>query len=247
MKKISLFCLLLVYFSSMAFAAMEDTWNGLLDKYAYEGEKNRVKLILVDYQGLKTDPMWRKLLQEVKNAPQPATGNAEIAFWINIYNIGAVKMIVDNYPLKSIRDKSGLFNPVWGQPIITARGKRYSLGYIEHEILRKIGEPRIHFAIVCASVSCPDLRQSAFNSASLSYQLDEQAMNFLHNKKKGFFIDKEKRKIYISSIFKWFQDDFGDVRSFLAKYLPEYEKELLDKTYEIEYLHYDWALNGLFD
>lgn len=251
MKKIFVPILLITCFPLNAVAGYEDTWDSLLKKYTSQGEKNGTALTLVDYKNIRNDKNWLALINELKGAISPVTlfraggseKNRALAFWINIYNIGAVKMMTDNYPLKSIKDKSKLFNAVWDQKIITVSSTEYSLGYIEHEILRKMGQPLIHVAIVCASVSCPDLLRESYQANKLDDQLNAQMKRFLGNKQKGFRLDKEKKNIYISLIFKWFEDDFGNIRKYIAQYLSRYKNELLDKKYNIKYLDYDWHSN----
>lgn len=257
MKKVAIGFLIAMILTVGAFAGIEDTWDTLLKKHTVVGVKNKVKLTLIDYKGIKADPKWPKLLAELGKAipfaevdaittatPIP-TKNKELAFWINAYNIGAVKMMVDNYPLKSIKDKSGWFGSVWDQKIVTVNDTVYSLGHIEHQILRKMHEPQVHAAIVCASVSCPDLRQEAFRSATMYKQFHSQWANFLNNPDKGFRIDKQKKILYLSAIFKWFEGDFDNVRKFVAYYLPDNKKEIMDEKYQIRYLDYDWTSNEI--
>ena len=254
MKK-NLFLFLLLNIVVFSFASIEEDWDSLLKKYTSIGKKNNVELTLVDYAGIKTDPKWTALLRElsrttsldkvdaITTATPIPTKNKELSFWINAYNIGAVKIMIDNYPLKSIKDKSNWFSSVWDQEIVTVNGAVYSLGYIEHQILRKMHEPQIHVAIVCASVSCLDLRQEAFHSATLYKQFNSQWSNFLNNSNKGLRVDKQKKIIYLSAIFKWFENDFKEVRPFVAKYVPKYEKQIMSADYQIQYLNYEWASN----
>ena len=126
-------------------------------------------------------------------------------------------------------------------------GKMRTLNEIEHEILRKMDEPRIHVAIVCASVSCPDLRSEAYTVDKLDSQLDDQLRLFLVNTEKGLRVDTKKGRIYLSSIFKWFKEDFeskGGVRKYLAPYAPESTKAALkNNKLSVYYLDYDWDLN----
>ena len=124
-------------------------------------------------------------------------------------------------------------------------GKELTLNEIEHEILWKIDEPRIHVAIVCASVSCPDLRKEAYVTNQLDSQLNNQMRSFLANRNKGLRI--ENGKLYLSSIFKWFKDDFksrGGVLSFIRPYVDEKEREAIASSQlKIAYMNYDWGLN----
>ena len=124
-------------------------------------------------------------------------------------------------------------------------GKETTLHVIEHEILRKMGDPRIHAAIVCASVSCPDLRQEAFTAENLDVQLDDQLKQFLANPGKGLKIDRVDKRISLSRIFDWFEEDFepkGGVLKFIARYVPEKDREWIAKG-SVSYLDYNWDLN----
>ena len=176
------------------------------------------------------------------------TQKEKLTFWINAYNVMAAKMVLDNYPLKSIKDAGSLFTAVWKKEVGVVAGKTRTLNEIEHEILRKMGDPRIHAAIVCASVSCPDLRGEAYTVEKLDSQLDDQLTLFLANSKKGLHIDK-KGYLYMSSIFKWFKEDFdakGGVRNYLAPYAPEGAmSSIKDTKLTVYYLDYDWELNDL--
>lgn len=123
--------------------------------------------------------------QNIKQFPVKNLSSREkkLAFYINSYNILALKMVVDHWPLKSIKDIGSLFRPVWGKVAGTISGKLVSLDDIENDIIRPMGEPRIHLAIVCASVSCPDLRTEPYTAKKLDSQLDEQVRLFLNNNK----------------------------------------------------------------
>ncbi|RMD99900.1 MAG: DUF547 domain-containing protein, partial [Deltaproteobacteria bacterium] len=192
----------------------------------------------------------------------------QIAFWINVYNARTLQVILDHYPIErrgllgrlfpanSIRQIPG----VWDKLRFPVLGKEYTLNDIEHEILRKrFGEPKIHFALVCASIGCPPLRPEAYVGERLDEQLDDQIRKFLADTTK-FRI--EGKRVYLSQIFKWFGEDFlpayGDtehfpnlskeeraVLNFLSRYLPEEERQRLEaaRKIEIEYLDYDWRLN----
>ena len=157
-------------------------------------------------------------------------------------------MVTDHFPIESIKDLGSFFSPVWDKPAGNVAGKERTLNEIEHEILRKMDEPRIHVAIVCASVSCPDLRLEAFKVNSLNEQLDEQMKVFLKSSEKGMKIDNERNRVYLSSIFKWFEDDFksrGGVLKFIANYVsPDVEKKLTRSGIKIYYLEYNWAINS---
>ncbi|MGB6127996.1 MAG: DUF547 domain-containing protein, partial [Psychrilyobacter sp.] len=211
-----------------------DTWDELLQKYTSIGKKDGITLVVVDYRGLKQDVKFEKLLEEVRKVDiKKIKGDELKAFWINVYNIGAVKMIVDNYPIDGIKDAGSLFKSVWSKDIIEIDDKLYSLGEIENSILRKSGDELIHFAIVCASISCPDLKRTAYRVESLDRELLEQKLKFLDQKNKG--MDSVENVIYLSKIFKWYKDDFGDIRKYLD----------ISQDKKIKYFDYNWKLNEM--
>ena len=231
MKKI-----LIMFFivTSLAMGDYLDTWDELLQKYTSIGTKDGINLVVVDYRGLKQDIKFEKLLEEVRKVEiKKIEGDELKAFWINTYNIGAVKTIVDNYPIEGIKDAGSLFKSVWSREIIEVGDKVYSLGEIENEILRKSGDELIHFAIVCASVSCPDLKRTAYRGGDLERQLLEQKLKFLDEKNKGVYTVGDT--IYISKIFKWYKSDFGNIRKYLD----------ISEDKKIKYLDYNWELNEM--
>ncbi|MDH5219188.1 MAG: DUF547 domain-containing protein [Gammaproteobacteria bacterium] len=225
--------------------ADEPDWkilNALLKENVSSGKRNGVELNLLDYRRLQRDARFDTVIDQVQKFPlaRLQAEKERLAFYINAYNVFAIKMVLDHWPLESIKDAGSLFNPVWKKPIGFIDGKRVSLHEIEHEILRKMAEPRIHMAIVCASVSCPDLRNEAYTAVKLDQQLDEQSAQFLNNAKKGLRLEGDE--ILVSKIFDWFEKDFekmGGVKSFISRYRKDIPIELsVDAD-----LPYDWSLN----
>lgn len=251
-KKIVASAVLVIFIWSSPAAAFDfNLWDGLLTKYVSEKASGGVMFHSVDYPAMKSDPDWSRLISDLKKfSPESLkTREQKLAFWINLYNIFAVKMVQDHFPVKSIKDAGSFFSPVWGKTVGVVGEKEISLDEIEHKILRKMGEPRIHTAIVCASVSCPDLRIKAYSAPNLEAQLDDQLRRFLENTGKGLRIDSQENRIYISSIFKWFSEDFepkGGAVQFIIPYAPEQDRKYLkDQKDKIFYLDYDWGLNFL--
>ena len=195
------------------------------------------------------DPAFRQVVEGLKHVSLDKLPSKEekLSCWINVYNILAVKMVADNYPVESIKDVGNLFRPVWKRPAGVVAGKMRTLNEIEHEILREMGEPRIHVAIVCASVSCPDLRAEAFTPDRLDTQLDEQMKAFLVNPGKGLRYDAKKNRVYISAIFDWFEGDFkaqGGVIGYISRYLePAVATKI--KGAKLSYLKYNWNVNDI--
>ena len=225
--------------------AAEPDWSSyaLALKNVSSGTKNNVKLALVDYQTLKENGKLEAAYQQLSSFPVKNLNSKKekLAFYINAYNILALKTVIDHWPLDSIKDVGSLLSPVWGKPAGSIDGKTVSLDDIENKILRPMGEPRIHFAIVCASVSCPDLRDTPYTASKLNAQLDEQVQKFLGNADKGLRVGNES--IQISRIFDWFGKDFkpaGGVEAFIRRYrsdLPELPLK--------EDINYDWNVNGI--
>jgi len=238
-------------FCNVSFAGSFDFsgWDALLKKHVKTTTIDGVDLHSVAYKSLKGDPEFKKVIEELKTASLDdlKTKDEKLSFWINTYNVLAVKVVVDHYPVKSIKDIGSLFKSVWKRKAGVVAGKERTLNEVEHEILRKMGDPRIHVAIVCASVSCPDLRKEAFTADRLNEQLDDQVKLFLENTGKGMRIDEKKKKVYVSSIFKWFDEDFesqGGVTGFISQYVsPSRQKSLKEYGGKLKYLDYNWDLN----
>ena len=225
-------------------------WEVLIKKHVSPKTVDGILINAVDYKNLKNELGFNKLLARLNSVRMDSLKSREekLVFWINTYNILAAKMVTDHFPIESIKDLGSFFTKVWDKPAGNVAGKERTLNEIEHEILRKMDEPRIHVAIVCASVSCPDLRLEAFKVNSLNEQLDDQMKVFLKSSEKGMKIDNERNRVYLSSIFKWFEDDFksrGGVLKFIANYVsPDVEKKLTRSGIKIYYLEYNWAINS---
>ncbi|CAI2717688.1 DUF547 domain-containing protein [Nitrospina watsonii] len=242
---------LLLLWTPAAWAFDYSAWEALLKQHVKPTTLDGVRLNALPYKTLKTDPAFSKVVKQFEDF-SPAdlkTRNEKLAFWINAYNVFAVKMVLDHYPVDSIKDAGSLFESVWKKRVGTVGGQPITLDEIEHGILRKMGEPRIHMAIVCASVSCPDIREEAYWPDRLEAQLAAQSQHFLMNPGKGLRVDKERKTVYLSSIFDWFKEDFaskGGVRAFLAPYAPERNRAALQNSdYGIAYMDYNWDLNTL--
>ena len=225
-------------------------WGVLLKKYVRPNKIDGVLFNAVDYSELRLDGSFSKLVNNLTlYSPQNLKSHdGKLAFWINVYNVFAVKIVADNYPVQSIKDVGGLFKSVWKLEAGIVGGKRYSLNEIEHQILRKMEEPRIHAAIVCASISCPDLSKDVFDSKNINKQLDSTMRSFLANSGKGMKVDAHGKRIFLSLIFDWFEEDFkisGGVLKFLEPYIPlNYQQVLKSRSPSISYLSYNWSLNG---
>ena len=224
----------------------------VLNRYVIDG--------LVDYKNLVNDRQFDRYLAQLSNTdPDKLNRNEKLAFWINAYNAFTLQVIRDNYPIKSINElHTGgriiahiIGKTVWDKEFITINNKKYSLNEIEHEILRKMNEPRIHFAIVCASISCPVLRNEAFEAETIEQQLQEEAIRFLNDDERNDF-DVSKRTAYLSKIFDWFDDDFGknkkEVLLYVSGFLPDnIKQDIANNTdkWKVSYKDYNWNLNEI--
>ena len=232
-------------------AADDDAYARLLKAHVKPGEVSDVKVALVDYRAVRADPDYARALDALAGSrPEDLTTATErLAFWINAYNLAAIKAVLDQYPAKSIRDGGSVLLSIWKRKVVTVGGLPRSLSDIEHGILRKtFREPRVHFAIVCASLSCPDLLAEPYDPARLDVQLDQQAAAFLSNTTKGLQPGSDGKTARASSIFRWFAGDFGasgGVAAFIrGKSSPEVAARLGGLTDAgLSYFDYDWTLN----
>ncbi len=229
-----------------------ELFSGVLGDHVEKG--------LVDYPGLCGDKRLEAYLGQLEGTDPSALSRDEaMAFWINAYNAFTLELICGNYPLKSINELhtgglilgSILKKTAWDRGFIEINGRDYSLGQIEHKILRpRFDDPRIHFAIVCAARSCPPLRSEAYEAGALDRQLDDQGRLFLAERSDLNDYDLDKKIAYLSPIFSWFKKDFGEDRTdrllFLADYMPPEAARSVraaPEEWTIRYKTYDWSLN----
>jgi len=200
----------------------------------------------VNYQGFIDDKKkFHRYLCELEQSPPQDdwTKDEELAYWINVYNAFTVELIIKNYPLKTIKDLGGSIykvNTAWDIKFIHIGDEVYDLNNIEHGIIRSdFSEPRIHFAVNCASVSCPKLRNEAYVGSRLDEQLTDQVRDFLANETKNIVGSENAR---LSKIFKWFSGDFTKNMS-LVEFINQYSEVKLTEDTNLEYLDYNWNLN----
>ena len=206
-------------------------WDVLLQKYVDNAGN-------VDYGAFNNSKAELSAYLEVlaNNDPQSDwSKNEKLAYYINLYNAATVKLILDNYPTKSIKD----IKKPWGKDIVKIGEDLVSLGYIEHKVLRKMNEPRIHFAINCASYSCPKLVNKAFTAAGMEQQLEAATKDFVNDTTRNQFTPEEAK---LSEIFKWYKGDFTD-KGTLKEYINTYLTTPMTANTKIKYLKYNWNLN----
>jgi len=240
----ALFCFLIMGLTAEALVAQgvdHSLYAGLLKKYVKDG--------VVNYQGFKNEEsvldQYLKVLEKVDS--KVLSRSEQFAFYINAYNGWTIKLILSEYPgVKSIKELGSLFKSPWKKKISRIDGQIITLDDIEHNILRpRFKDPRVHFAVNCASKSCPPLRSEPYHGYDLDRQLNEMTMAFINDFENNRL---EDHTLYVSSIFKWFAKDFNkDIIGFFFKYAKEDLKEQLEAgkgKIKVEYLDYDWSLNG---
>jgi len=204
----------------------------------------------VDYVGLKANVSELDMyLKSLGVAPLDAMGRDEkLALLINAYNAGTLKLILDHQPISSIQDIPE--QERWDAVRWNIGGNLWSLNQIEHEQIRpKFVEPRIHFALVCAALSCPPLRTEAFTATRLEEQLQEQSQ-YVHTHATWFQFDRDASPASLTKLYRWYGDDFtqiaGSPLEFASRYSPTLKQTLADGvTPRIEWLPYEWDLNSI--
>ena len=202
---------------------------------------------MINYKGIRENPYsfseYFDFIENISPRSHPSSFKSkadEMAYWINAYNALTVKIMMENPEANSILDMSSFL--IFKKRFVVG-GENMSLNRIEHKILRKgFKDPRIHFAINCASLSCPPLGNRIFLGDTLEQQLDEKTRNFIANTI-NVRIDHNEKIIYLNKIFKWFAKDFNNVRLFISQYLSDKESYSIIKDYKIKYFDYDWNLN----
>lgn len=239
--------LLMTFTQADVFSEWTNLYNSVLKEHVKTGKIKGIQANLVNYKGLRKDERFDKLVELYSTFPSFSNKSEQerLAIWINLYNFLTLKKIVENPGLKQFNDlQKGDVN-VWNQPAGVIAGKTYTLDGIEKGIiLKEFSEPRVHFALVCAALGCPDLRPEAYYASRLNKQLDEQTHLFIRNPQKGKKVDKGfwSSTIYLSKLFDWYKSDFdNDPRKWLnlKGYIPLNEAE-----FSLSFLEYDWTLNA---
>lgn len=235
-----LFALLLLPWQAFSFDHDYHLLNDLLSSHVQNG--------LVDYKSIKADP--KNLDMFVVQAGAVShnefdtwTQQQQLAFLINLYNAVTIQLIINEYPVASIRKIGGLLKSPWKLKVVPLFREMITLDHLEHNIIRPwYNEPRIHFALVCAAKGCPILRSNAYLPDILKEQLEDQTRQFLQSNPQKNNYDPNTETLYLSPIFKWYAEDFeaasGSIQQFVKNYMPQVDIEA-----KIRYTDYDWSLN----
>lgn len=210
---------------------VHESFNSLLQKNVSADGR-------VNYTAIKKDITTFNIYLTQLAKQTPATNwskNAALAYWINVYNAFTIKLIVDNYPTKSITILSG--GKPWDVKWIELAEKKYSLNQIENDIIRpQYNDARTHFALNCAARSCPPLLNIAFTENNIDELLTKRTKQFLQDNSAN---EITENKLSISKIFDWYKADFGNIPNFIAKY----KGTKINPNATIEYKEYNWSLN----
>jgi hypothetical protein len=257
MKVITIFLTLILFNKSLLSSPMNKfdhshkEFTSLLEIIVYKNNEHN----LVNYKKLKKDTTLKKLnnyLNDLSLVSQETfnekfSHNQRLSFLINSYNAWTLKLITENYPLKSIKHLGIPFYGPWLKRFIHLFNSKISLKHLEDDLIRKnFKTPLIHFALNCASISCPEINKIAYNDKNIQEQLEKQTIKFINNKKLNK-VDVKEKIIYISKIFEWYKNDFEqngkDLRSFFLKYLKYKNKNIQLNNFKIKHIEYDWNLN----
>lgn len=226
-------------FGTFSFAAGKPD-HSILDRLLNEYVSSTGK---VNYKGLKTkmDTLDSYLLELKAHAPASDwTKNDKKAYYINAYNAYTLKLVLTKYPVASVKDISFSGKDLWSTKLVKLGENVYTLGQVENDLLRKMGDPRIHFAINCASYSCPKIWNHAYTGANVSSQMDKLTKAYINDVKHNIITEK---KIKISQLFEWYAADFVTTEHTLIQYLNKYSTIQIAADAKVEYLPYNWSLN----
>jgi hypothetical protein len=239
------------------------SFSKIVSQYWHASVKiNGIATTVFDFKGIsielkQRDSKFEKAIESLKKVnAQNLNGNKEKAFWINVYNFGAMKLVAENYPVDSIRSmKISLLKHPWSIDAIQVGKNKYSLTEIEKDILlKKFNDPRVVFAVSCAAVSCPDRTNQIFHADKLSEEMNQMISQFFKNTQKGMKINKEKKQIKLAWILKkdghLFKKDQSEseVLDFVAKFVDEDLGKWIQgnkNKLKISYFDHDWSLNDL--
>ena len=219
-------------------------YDGLLHRYAFPAG--------VDYRGWSHNKEDLATLRSYivsleRQAPSRLERGEALAYWINLYNAATLNLILEHYPVATIKDIGTALSSPWKKKVVTVEGKQLSLNEIENDIVRpSFLEPRIHFALNCAARSCPPLRNSAYVGAQLESQLEEQTIAFVGDAKKNYIDDKGT--LHLSKLFDWYAKDFEESKGSAVAFVKPYITALqaytaTGATPPVKFEDYDWALN----
>jgi hypothetical protein len=225
-------------------------WQDLTDRFVSQGKDGLNRFAYAKFEQSDMRQLQSYLTMLSNTAISAYNRSEQLAFWINLYNSVTIKVMLDNYPVQSIRDiKSGVFTAgPWDKQLVTVETETLTLNDIEHRILRPIWQDaRIHYVVNCASISCPNLQPKAFTGANTEAMLETAAIEFINHPRA---VRVENNRLRVSSIYNWYKADFGETDSAVIDHLLRYAKPALASKLEgideIDYyIQYNWNINSL--
>ncbi len=223
-------------------------WDQFLKKYVQPASRENDSINRLNYKAVDAhdQQILTNYIDNLASVPVfKLNRDSQMVYWINLYNALTVRVVLEAYPVESILDidiSPGLFsNGPWGKKIITIEGEKVSLDDIEHRILRPIWqEPRLHYVLNCAALGCPQIGVAAITSQNANHFLEQAAQQFINHPRS---VRQKSGKVYMSSIFDWYQDDFGGNETKLLNYIRQYIQ--IPAKAKIADFDYDWRLNDL--
>lgn len=241
MRRTLLSLALSLFFMNTAMA-YEDTLDGLLKDHVKPITAGGIQYNGVDYDAWNKDPRHETVKKEILSTDVSSlkAKNEKLAFWINAYNFLTIDLIIREGERDTIKNLGGTFISPWKKHKWNIGGKSYTLDQIEHDTIRPLGEPQIHFAVNCAAISCPDLRNEVYRADKLDAQLKDQTNSTLNNTTKGY-VKLDGNAVKITKVMDWYDNDFsnGDLNEWLGVYKPN---EVNANT-NIDFFDYNWSLN----
>jgi Protein of unknown function, DUF547 len=223
---------------SQAFSSSTELYKNVLSLYVKDG--------FVDYSRLKSSPgdlndYLAQSTMVTRKEFDNWTRDEQLAFLVNLYNARTLRLVIEHYPVKSIRDIGGAKGP-WEEPIVHLFGEIITLNALEGLIRNNYNDPRAHFALVCAAKGCPPLLGEPYSAENLNNQLESQTQKFLADPAKNS-IDVKNKIIWLSPIFKWYMSDFSRTAGSVQNFMKPYYLNSSVEEFKIEYTYYDWSLN----
>ena len=224
-------------------------WDNLLSRHVRTSDQG---VNLVDYHGFSTGDrtMLADYITILSGVPiSQFNRDQQLAYWVNLYNALTVRVVLDHYPVESIRDidiSPGLFaTGPWDKKLISIEGENLTLNDIEHRIMRPIWrDPRIHYVVNCASIGCPNLRDRVYSGTEIDTALDRAATAYVNDPRGVSVVDG---KVSVSKIYDWFIEDFGGSEGMVLRHLQRYAAPELAARLEaigkLSDVHYDWSIN----